>query len=94
MDYDGAEIAQADVVKLCAKCHGTIYRDWQAGVHGRQNGFWNAEHGRQDQAALHPMPRSAQPEVQGDEAARRRCAIRPRAANPPADGKPETAAHH
>jgi len=45
VDYDGAEIAQADVVKLCAKCHGTIYRDWEAGVHGRQNGFWKAELG-------------------------------------------------
>ena len=45
VDYDGGEIAQADVVVLCAKCHGTIYRDWQAGVHGRPNGFWNAQMG-------------------------------------------------
>ncbi|MFO1497235.1 MAG: hypothetical protein U1G07_02365 [Verrucomicrobiota bacterium] len=45
VDYDGAEIAQADVVKLCAKCHGTIYRDWLAGVHGRENGFWKADLG-------------------------------------------------
>jgi hypothetical protein len=45
VDYDGAEIPQADVVKLCAKCHGTIYRDWEAGVHGRQNGFWQASAG-------------------------------------------------
>lgn len=45
VDYDGAEIAQADVVKLCAKCHGTIYRDWEVGVHGRQNGHWNASLG-------------------------------------------------
>ncbi len=45
VDYDGGEIAQADVVQLCAKCHGPIYRDWQAGVHGRANGFWNAELG-------------------------------------------------
>jgi hypothetical protein len=45
VDYDGAEIAQADVVQLCAKCHGTTHRDWQAGVHGRQNGFWKAEMG-------------------------------------------------
>jgi len=45
VDYDGAEIAQADVVLLCAKCHGTTYRDWQAGVHGRPNGFWNAQLG-------------------------------------------------
>jgi hypothetical protein len=47
VDYDGAEIAQADVVQLCAKCHGTIYRDWQAGVHGRENGFWNTNLGPQ-----------------------------------------------
>ncbi len=42
VDYDGAEIAERDVVQLCAKCHGTTYRDWQAGVHGRSNGFWQA----------------------------------------------------
>lgn len=42
VDYDGSEIAQAEVVRLCAKCHGTIFRDWEAGVHGRQNGFWKA----------------------------------------------------
>lgn len=45
VDYDGAEIVQADVVLLCAKCHGTTYRDWKAGVHGRQNGFWKADLG-------------------------------------------------
>jgi hypothetical protein len=45
VDYDGAEIPQAEVVVLCAKCHGTIHRDWKAGVHGRQNGYWNPEMG-------------------------------------------------
>ncbi len=40
VDYDGAEIEAGDVVALCAKCHGLIYRDWKAGVHGRENGFW------------------------------------------------------
>ena len=45
VDYDGSEIPQADVVQLCAKCHGTIYRDWKAGVHGRQNGFWKVSLG-------------------------------------------------
>ena len=45
VDYDGAEIVESDVVKLCAKCHGTIYRDWQAGVHGRPNGYWDASAG-------------------------------------------------
>lgn len=45
VDYDGAEIAQADVVQLCAKCHGPIYRDWEAGVHGRSNGYWKPDAG-------------------------------------------------
>ncbi len=45
VDYDGTEIAEADVVLLCAKCHGTIYRDWKAGVHGRPNGFWDEAKG-------------------------------------------------
>lgn len=45
VDYDGSEIAQSDVVQLCGKCHGTIYRDWKAGVHGRQNGYWNVSMG-------------------------------------------------
>lgn len=44
-DYDGSEIAQAEVVQLCAKCHGPIYRDWEAGVHGRSNGYWDAQQG-------------------------------------------------
>lgn len=28
---------------LCGQCHGTIYRDWKAGVHGRRTGFWNGK---------------------------------------------------
>ncbi len=27
--------------KLCGQCHGTIYRDWKEGIHGRRRGFWN-----------------------------------------------------
>lgn len=34
--------------RLCASCHGTTYRDWQVGVHGRTNGSWNAELGTQN----------------------------------------------
>ncbi|HOF70644.1 MAG TPA: hypothetical protein PLV05_08485 [Verrucomicrobiota bacterium] len=45
VDYDGGEIAAADVALLCGKCHGTIYRDWEAGVHGRVSGFWKADLG-------------------------------------------------
>lgn len=45
VDYDGAEIPEHDVTLLCAKCHGPKYRDWKAGVHGRQNGYWDATKG-------------------------------------------------
>ena len=27
--------------ELCGQCHGTIYRDWKAGVHGKRTGYWN-----------------------------------------------------
>jgi len=93
VDYDGAEIAQADVVRLCAKCHGTIYRDWQAGVHGRQNGFWNAQMGDKTKLrciqchdphspkfkAMQPLPPLRYP---------------PRAANPPLAHKLKTKGQH
>jgi hypothetical protein len=26
--------------ELCAKCHGPVYRDWQAGTHGKTLGSW------------------------------------------------------
>jgi len=47
--YDGSEIAEADVVTLCAKCHGPTYRDWKAGVHGRRNGYWDVSKGARTQ---------------------------------------------
>jgi formate-dependent nitrite reductase cytochrome c552 subunit len=47
VDYDGAEIAEADVALVCAKCHGPTYRDWKAGAHGRRNGFWGTRQGPQ-----------------------------------------------
>lgn len=45
VDHEGREIAQNQPVLLCAKCHGTIYRDWKEGVHGRMNGFWDIRQG-------------------------------------------------
>jgi hypothetical protein len=85
VDYDGAEIAEADVVTLCAKCHGTIYRDWKAGVHGRQNGFWQPSLGEKTKLRciechdphspkFKPMPPLAPPRYPS------------RAANPPVPG--------
>jgi hypothetical protein len=93
VDYDGAEIAEADVVKLCAKCHGTIYRDWQAGVHGRANGFWDAKEGDKTKLRciqchdphspkfkeMKPLPALRYP---------------PRGAHPPSEHPAEASAHH
>ena len=28
---------------LCGQCHGTIYRDWKAGIHGKRTGEWNGK---------------------------------------------------
>ena len=28
---------------LCGQCHGTIYRDWKAGIHGKRTGMWNGK---------------------------------------------------
>lgn len=30
---------------LCAQCHGTTYRQWQRGVHGKTLGYWDASKG-------------------------------------------------
>lgn len=39
--HDGSKIDPAHSEQLCKKCHGPKHRDWQAGVHGRQNGYWD-----------------------------------------------------
>ena len=43
--HSGETLPFGDVVNLCAKCHGPIYRDWQRGMHGRANGYWDAKYG-------------------------------------------------
>jgi hypothetical protein len=92
VDYDGAEIAQADVVQLCAKCHGTIYRDYKAGVHGRQNGYWKADLGASTRLRCIQChdPHSPRFKAMAPLAPLRYPA---RAANPPAS-PPPTGAHH
>jgi hypothetical protein len=42
VNYDGSEIPNDQPVLLCRKCHGPTYRDWEAGIHGRTNGYWDA----------------------------------------------------
>lgn len=39
---DGSKLMVQNVEKLCARCHGLIYNDWQAGTHGKWIGSWTA----------------------------------------------------
>lgn len=47
VDDRGEEIAWDQPQKLCSKCHGPVYRDWQHGSHGRTNGYWDKSQGKQ-----------------------------------------------
>jgi uncharacterized CHY-type Zn-finger protein len=42
---DGRELKFENSPPLCGSCHGPTYRDWDAGVHGRTNGHWEASRG-------------------------------------------------
>jgi hypothetical protein len=47
VDDFGGEIPWDQPQRVCAKCHGPVYRDWQHGSHGRTNGYWDARRGVQ-----------------------------------------------
>ena len=38
---NGALIGFEESYRLCGQCHGTIFRDWREGIHGRREGYWN-----------------------------------------------------
>ncbi len=40
---DGELIEFQESYLLCGKCHGTIFRDWRKGIHGRRTGQWNGK---------------------------------------------------
>jgi len=46
---DVLRLANGDMVSfeesyyLCGQCHGTIFRDWKAGIHGKRTGEWNGK---------------------------------------------------
>lgn len=92
VDYDGSEIAEADVVLLCAKCHGPIYRDWQAGVHGRSNGYWKAGAGPKTKLRCIQCHDPHRPKFQPMQPL---APLRypPRAANPPSAAEGHTPVH-
>ena len=39
----GENISFEQSYRLCGQCHGTIYRDWKMGIHGRRVGQWNGK---------------------------------------------------
>lgn len=38
---DGRQVKFDNIPLLCGSCHGPTLRDWDAGAHGRTNGFWD-----------------------------------------------------
>ena len=46
---DKLRLANGKLVKfeesyiLCGQCHGTILREWKAGLHGKRTGMWNGD---------------------------------------------------
>ena len=38
---NGRRVGFDESYQLCGQCHGTIYRDWREGIHGRRRGFWD-----------------------------------------------------
>ena len=38
---NGELVGFEESYRLCGQCHGTIYRDWRVGIHGRRRGYWN-----------------------------------------------------
>jgi hypothetical protein len=53
---DGSTLKITESSQLCAGCHGPTHRDWEAGIHGRLNGYWDRSKGeveRHDCTACH-----------------------------------------
>ncbi|MBI4514618.1 MAG: hypothetical protein HY699_02225 [Deltaproteobacteria bacterium] len=36
----GALVPFTESYRLCGQCHGTQYRDWRSGIHGKRTGYW------------------------------------------------------
>jgi hypothetical protein len=37
----GTPLPYSRVIELCARCHGTVYRDWERGMHGKSMRSWD-----------------------------------------------------
>ncbi|MCE9638093.1 MAG: cytochrome c3 family protein [Planctomycetes bacterium] len=70
---NGTHVTFEESFKLCGQCHGTQYRDWKIGLHGKRTGSWNGRREYRLCVQCHypheprfkpmaPMPRPARPE--------------------------------
>jgi nitrate reductase cytochrome c-type subunit len=41
----GETVPFAETPRLCGQCHGTAWRDWSRGTHGRTTDFWDSSRG-------------------------------------------------
>jgi len=48
--HDGELVSFQQSSTLCSNCHGTVYRDWERGMHGKTMGSWVV--GSEDQVRL------------------------------------------
>ncbi len=78
---DGTLITFEHSYLLCGKCHGTKYRDWREGIHGKRTGEWNGKkeyylcvncHSPHSPRfkTLEPMPPPSKPWTPKDESAK------------------------
>jgi hypothetical protein len=37
----GTLVPFTESYRLCGQCHGTQYRDWKSGIHGKRTGYWD-----------------------------------------------------
>jgi hypothetical protein len=37
----GTLVPFTESYRLCGQCHGTQFRDWKTGIHGKRTGYWN-----------------------------------------------------
>jgi cytochrome c553 len=69
---DGETIAFTESYRLCGQCHGNIYKDWKAGIHGKRVGYFKGGkrtyflcvncHNPHD-PAFKPLPPPVRPEL-------------------------------
>jgi hypothetical protein len=40
---NGQVVSFEESYNLCGQCHGTVFRDWKIGLHGKRTGMWDGE---------------------------------------------------